>query len=94
MKKDQIKNTHKRIDFKDYSTSIFTTNKNNKIIEILSNKKVIMIMMILALIFTSMITFKVFFCKNRRKASNTSNYKNRRRNSIRKIKKSSCFRIS
>ena len=27
MKKDQIKNTHKRIDFKDYSTSIFTTNK-------------------------------------------------------------------
>ena len=46
MKKDQIKNTHKRIDFKDYSTSIFTTNKKNKIIEILSDKKVIMIMMI------------------------------------------------
>ena len=65
MKKDQIKNTHKRIDFKDYSTSIFTTNKNNKIIEILSNKKVIMIMMILALIFTSMITFKVFYLKDK-----------------------------
>ena len=41
MKKDQIKNTNKQIDFKDYSTSIFTTNKNNKIIEILNNKKVI-----------------------------------------------------
>lgn len=65
MKKDQIKNTNKQIDFKDYSTSIFTTNKNNKIIEILSNKKVIMIMMILALIFTSMITFKVFYLKDK-----------------------------
>ena len=65
MKKDQIKNTHKRIDFKDYSTSIFTTNKKNKIIEILSDKKVIMIMMILALIFTSMITFKVFYLKDK-----------------------------
>lgn len=65
MKKDQIKNTHKRIDFKDYSTSIFTTNKKNKIIEILSDKKVIMIMMILSLIFTSMITFKVFYLKDK-----------------------------
>ena len=65
MKKDQIKNTNKQIDFKDYSTSIFTTNKNNKIIEILNNKKVIMIMMILALIFTSMITFKVFYLKDK-----------------------------
>lgn len=65
MKKDQIKNTNKQIDFKDYSTSIFTTNKKNKIIEILSDKKVIMIMMILALIFTSMITFKVFYLKDK-----------------------------
>ena len=65
MKKDQIKNTHKRIDFKDYSTSIFTTNKKNKIIEILSDKKVIMIMMVLSLIFTSMITFKVFYLKDK-----------------------------
>ena len=65
MEKDQIKNTHKRIDFKDYSTSIFTTNKKNKIIEILSDKKVIMIMMILSLIFTSMITFKVFYLKDK-----------------------------
>ena len=92
MKKDRIKNTHKRIDFKDYSTSIFTTNKKNKIIEILSDKKVIMIMMILALIFTSMITFKVteyesFFVKIEEKQATQAVIKTEEGIPLEKLKK-------